>query len=238
MLRSLRWAFGLLTVLPLVPRDAPRPGEIGRALAAFPLVGAVVGGGVAGLRALAASLGATPAVAAAVALSAWVLLTGGLHLDGLMDAVDGLLGGRTPAQRLAIMRDERVGAFGALAGMLLLLLKFTALLSAPPPGVVLAAVLGRAVMAVAVAAFPAGRPEGLGAWWKRQATPRYAALAAIGGALPALLSGPRGWLALVAATGALMLGSRFALRRLPGLTGDLYGALCEGAELAALLAWS
>ena len=74
-------------------------------------------------------------VAAALVLVAWVALTGALHLDGFLDACDGLLGGGTPEERLRIMRDERVGAFALAGGILLLLVKYSALAAVPgaPP---------------------------------------------------------------------------------------------------------
>ena len=233
-----RLALCFLTVLPVMPREEGPAQAWGRALALFPLVGAVVGGGVLAVRQAALALGTTPALASALAVAAGVLLTGGLHLDGLMDAADGLLGGATPEARLTIMRDERVGAFGALAGMVALLLKFAALPSVPPWGVVLAAVWSRTLMALAVVAYPYARPTGLGAWWKAHARPHHGGLAvALAGALT-LAAGLRSAVigGLVALGGVLL--TRWMLRRVPGLTGDLYGALGELTETLALVLWA
>ena len=87
-----------------------------------------------------------------------------LHFDGFVDAVDGLLGGRTPEDRLRIQRDESVGAFAVAGAATLLLLKFAALgaVWAPPAAYILAPLMGRWVMSVSVALFPYARAEGLG----------------------------------------------------------------------------
>ncbi len=237
-MQPLRVALGFLTVLPVRPQETPPPRVWGRALSAFPLVGALVGGAVASVRGVALAWGIPPALAAALALTTGVLLTGGLHLDGLMDAADGLLGGATPEQRLTIMRDERVGAFGALAGLLALLLKFAALQSAPPAGIVLAGVWSRTVMALAVVGFPYARATGLGAWWKRHARRRDAGLAAgLAGGL-SLAAGWPGVLGGLLVTLTAWATARWALRRVPGLTGDLYGALGELSETLALVLWA
>ncbi len=237
-MQALRLALGFLTVIPAMPREEVPPARWGAALGMFPLVGALIGGAVLAVRAGALVVGFSPALAAALALTAGTMLTGGLHLDGLMDAADGLLGGATPEQRLTIMRDERVGAFGVLAGGLTLLLKFAALQHAAPEGVVLAAVWGRAVMAVAVVGFPYARPTGLGAWWKQHARPRHA-WAAVG--VAGLLTLAAGWKGLLAGLAVACLAwgtARWMLRRVPGLTGDLYGALGELSETLALILWT
>ena len=92
----------------------------------------------------------------------WVLVTGALHLDGFLDSCDGLFGGHTPEARLRIMRDERAGAFAVIGGILLMLLKYAALAGNPHriAALILAPVVGRWGMAVAVVAFPYGRPRG------------------------------------------------------------------------------
>jgi len=240
-LRRLFRAWGaavrFLTVVPWGRWDAARPEDLGCAAALFPWVGGLLGLAAAGARWAVLAAGGTPALAAAVALAVWVALTGGLHLDGLMDAADGLLGGRTPEHRLEIMRDERVGAFGVLAAGLVLLLKFAALESAPVAALVLAPMVGRWVMTLAMAAFPYARPQGLGRMWYDQTGWRaaLAATAAVAWALLAL-DWPWGWLAWGVAAGVAVLVVRWVLRRLPaGLTGDVYGALAEMAETAVLI---
>ncbi len=235
-------AVQFLTVLPPLVSRPFTAEELGRAVGWFPLVGALLGAVLAGMDWL---LGRAfpPVVTAALVLAAWVLATGALHLDGFLDSCDGLLGGHTPEARLRIMRDERAGAFAVIGGILLLLLKYAALLGNPDRRAALLAapVVGRWGMASAVVAFPYGRAEGLGramkdnARWRQLLLASLLAVAAVAGVFAAV---PGGWRAAPALPLAAVLtwaGGSFVLRRLPGLTGDTYGALCELLEAMVLL---
>ncbi|TAK10900.1 MAG: adenosylcobinamide-GDP ribazoletransferase [Anaerolineae bacterium] len=235
--------FASLQFLTTVPAIIRRPftlPELGRAVAFYPLIGALLGLVLAGVW---LGLGRVfdLLVVAGLTLTAWVLFTGGLHLDGLMDSADGVLGGNDLEQRLLIMKDERVGAFGALAGGLALLMKFALLAQSGLGWVALpvAALAGRWGMAVVIVAFPPARPEGLGSMVKAHARPLHAAVAsAIAAGLGFTLAGPPGLLALVIAGLSAWALAAFTLRRLPGLTGDIYGAICEILEIIALLVLS
>jgi adenosylcobinamide-GDP ribazoletransferase len=231
-------AVQFLTIAPPVIKRPFTAREMGQAVGFYPLVGLLIGGVLLGADALLALI--LPAQArSALVLALWVLLTGALHLDGFLDACDGLLGGYTPASRLEIMRDERVGAYALAGGILLLLVKFSALsgLDSAFPALLLAPSLGRWGMAVAIVAFPYARPEGLGRDVKDHATWRQAALATLVTLVVAGLAGGMwGLIALGLAGLAVWLGARFALRRIPGLTGDIYGALNEMIEMIVLLA--
>ena len=139
-------------------------------------------------------------VTAALVLAAWVLGTGALHLDGFLDSCDGLFGGHTPEARLRIIRDERAGAFAVIGGILLLLLKYAALAGNPDPlaALVVAPVLGRWGMAVAVVCFPYGRAEGLGRAMKDHAGwPQAVFASLLTGAIVAgvVIFGSSGWCA-------------------------------------------
>ena len=230
-------ALQFLTLTPPIVRRPFTPVEMGWSVSCFPLVGALLGGLLAGLNWSLARL--FPAgVSAALLLASWVGITGALHLDGLLDACDGLFGGRTPESRLRIMRDERVGAFGVAGGVLLLLLKATALTVVAPrlTPLLLAPTLARWSMALAIVAFPYARTRGVGRAMKDHAGWGQATLATVVALAVAWFAG--GWMGLVAAalavvtTGAL---AGFALSRLPGLTGDVYGAVCEVVETVVLL---
>src|SRR5260370_31477085 len=113
---------------------------------------------------------------AALLVVALVILTGGLHLDGLMDTCDGLFGGRTRERKLEIMRDSRVGSFGVLGAACVLLLKFALLASIPVQWLPLALLLilpsARWSMALALRVFPPARPTGLGSAYHRAVTTR------------------------------------------------------------------
>jgi len=169
------------------------------------------------------------------------VLSGGLHLDGLADGLDGLAGGDA-AHRLAIMRDSRIGVFGAVGVILALLLSLVALAELPAPArapaLVLAPVVGRLTPLLAGAVFPAATPStGAGdafmASLPRAAGLLYGAVALI---LAGLVLGPRGVAMVVTGVAAAMIWSAFLVRRMGGLTGDGLGAGVELAELGVLLA--
>ena len=231
-------ALGFLTALP-VPRRVANAAALARALIFFPLVGLLVGAVLLGLDLLLAPL-LPNGVRVALLLGAGIGLTRALHLDGLMDCCDGLFGGFTPERRLEIMRDSRVGAFGVLGAIVVLLLRFNGLAALSDPwlvaGLLLPPTLGRWAMTLAIVAYPYGRKGGLGVAFKEGASWRQVALAGIlaTGAAVALWW-PWGVLALPVAA-ALTAGlARFMRGRLPGLTGDCYGAINEIVEVVLLL---
>lgn len=231
LLRDVNGAFSLLTTLPTLDHFPEQPG---RAYAYFPLVGVVVGLLLWGAAVMLARV-VPPDVAAFGVLLTWVLLTGGLHLDGVGDACDGLFAQVQPERRLEIMKDARAGAWAVIGLGLLLLGKWIALRGAPPSALVLAAVTGRWVIVIATVSFPYARQTGMGGFFRRGlgrvqvivASVTWAAvLAFYGAALPAV----GGTLLIV------VLAAWWAARRLGGgLTGDVYGALCELTELCVLL---
>jgi adenosylcobinamide-GDP ribazoletransferase len=198
------------------------------------------------LAALAAQWLFAGGLGAALTLLVWVLLTGGLHYDGLMDACDGLLSHRATEERLRIMRDVHMGAWGVLGGGLALLIQFAALsqLFALPverwlAALLLAPVLARWALSLAVVAFPYGRESGWGLTLKQNAGRRQLLLATIATlvliAIVQTWVGLAAWLAVMA---AIMLLARFALDRLPGLTGDVYGLMAVVAETVVLLVFA
>jgi adenosylcobinamide-GDP ribazoletransferase len=135
------------------------------------------------------------------------------------------------------MRDSRVGAFGVAGGGLLLLAKYAAIVSLPHlSGLLLAPVLGRWVLSTAIFAYPYAREKGMGRDMKDNVRWPQVTLATVVTMLISwLFAGWTGLLAFILAGIVLWLGASFILRRIPGLTGDSYGALCELGELAALL---
>ncbi len=242
MCRTIRLAFSFLTVLPFSVSEV-EDRELGSTVAWFPLVGLAVGSVLVltawiGVRSVGAG------VAGVLALAAWVGLTGALHVDGFLDVCDGLFGGPTPQERLRIMRDERVGAFAVAGGTLLFLAKYAALvglLEAPSwpsaAGTLLVApVLGRWAMSLATVAFPYARPQGLGRAMNAHAGLGEIALAgAFALGIAGLVLGARGAGLWGGATALAWLAGRWATRRVPGFTGDMYGALCEVTEAAVLV---
>jgi adenosylcobinamide-GDP ribazoletransferase len=230
-------ALQFLTVAPPIIRRLFTLEEMGRAVGYFPLIGALLGSILATLYwGLAYILPGE--VATALVLAAWVYATGALHLDGFLDTCDGLFGGHTPEDRLHIMRDERIGAFAMAGGGLLLICKYAALANSPDPlvSLLLATTLARWAMSGAIVLSPYARPRGLGRAMKDHSGGRQLLVATVVTLSVALAAG--GWMGLVAAAlvgVSTWLAARFALRRLPGLTGDVYGAICELIEALVLV---
>lgn len=235
-MRGLRLAIGFLTILPVGPIQ---PGPMGAARAYFPLVGLGLGGLLAGLD-LAASQVLPPPVVGALLVAGLLVLTRALHTEGFLDTCDGLLGGRDRESRLAILRDSHVGAFAAIGGACLLLLKWTLLAGIPESErlglLILFACFSRFAMVAAMSVFPYARTQGLGTAFQDGASWRQLALALLTAAVAGgLLLGIAGLLLLAIATVvALGLGLWFR-RLLDGMTGDTYGATNEVAEVTVLL---
>ena len=147
----------------------------------------------------------------------------------------------TPEKRLhSIMKDERVGAFAVVGGILLLLTKYAALAGTQDRlgAYLLAPLLGRWGMTLAIVLFPYARTEGLGRAMKDNAGWRQVFAATVLAGVACWWAGEeRGLLAMALTAGATWIIRHrcFALRRLPGLTGDIYGDICEIVEVAVLL---
>lgn len=242
-INALLTALQFLLVSPAFIRRPFTPEELGAAVGFYPLAGMVLGLLLAGGHYLLA-LVLPPLLSAVLTLVLWVILTGALHLDGFIDTIDGLLGGFTPEQRMEIMRDERVGAYALAGGTLLLLTKFSALAAAPwlTPALLIAPLLGRWGIALAVVAYPYARQSGLGRAVKDHAgLPQAvgATLFTLAALVVLALWAPIAPVifSLFVAGLVTILFARFALRRLPGLTGDIYGAINELVEAAVLIIW-
>ncbi|HEX7117846.1 MAG TPA: adenosylcobinamide-GDP ribazoletransferase [Longimicrobiales bacterium] len=231
---GLRAALRHLTVVPVPYRGAEAAIAPARALPWFPVVGAVVGSAVAAVLALPLP----PLPRAALALGAWVALTGGLHEDGLMDSADAAFAPVPRERRLEILEDPRVGAHGATAGALSLLLRFAALAAVPAAAPVPAAVAGRWLMTLSLAWWRPARPDGLGAGFAAGATATGPTLVALGllAAVAAVVGPARTAAAAAAALVAGLCAAAWLARRFGGLTGDAHGAAGIAAETAALLA--
>lgn len=245
-MRPFLLAVSFLTRLPVRISGDLREADLASTAAWFPLVGALVGGLV-GVVEWSGTVVAGPLVGPALAVLATALVTGGLHLDGAADTVDGLASGPDRARALAVMRDSRVGAFGALTVGLDVLMRFALLVSVAPsrrwPALIGSAVAGRSAVVWAVARFPYARAvPGLGSPFARRVRPARLLMAGcLAAATTGVLAVGAGWRAPLGLGLALLAGAlaAFALNdRLGGLTGDTYGFVNEVAEIAALLAWA
>jgi len=238
-------AVQFLLISPAFVRRPFTPGELGRSTAYFPLVGVLLGGLLAAADLMLATVFPVQ-VRSALVLGLWIVLTGALHFDGLLDACDGLFGAGTPKRRMEIMRDERTGAYAAAGGVLILLTMFSAM-NAIEHGrwaaLLLAPTLGRCGVTLAVVAFPYGRAAGLGRDIKDHAHASQAAAAlltaiAVVGIVCSVLQDLGVAAALVSAAVVWWLASQFVLRRIPGMTGDTYGAINMLIEASVLLTFA
>ncbi|MDI6894754.1 MAG: adenosylcobinamide-GDP ribazoletransferase [Bacillota bacterium] len=248
-MRRLRTAFSILTVIPTGAERAGAslsPGDLVRCVPFFPVVGACLGGALALTNHLLSPLLPGQVVAALLVALAWAL-TGGIHLDGVADTADGLASRAPAARALEIMRDPRVGAVGAAAAFLTVLLKYASLAALPAAprtaALLVMSALGRQGMVTVMPFYRyprelpglaspfAGRVSRGQAVLTLAITSLLVAAACLGYPryAPALSGG-----AVLGLVGSSLAASRLA-RRLGGLTGDVYGALCELAETVFLL---
>ena len=177
---------------------------------------------------------------AALLVAGLVMLTGGLHLDGLMDSCDGLFGGSTRERKLEIMRDSRVGSFGVLGGACILLLKFALLASIRihtlPLALLVALPSARWALVLALRVFPSARPSGLGSAFRQAVTTLQLVQAGIIALAIVLIAGRfLGLIVWMTASVVTLLLGWWITRSIGGLTGDSYGAIEEVGEVVALL---
>ena len=235
-MRTLRTAFGLMTTLPVRLPDNWSAGDSGRASVWYPFVGLIIGT-LAWLAWTGSMLIFPPWVAAVVTLTTWVMLTGGLHLDGLADCCDGLFASTSLERRLEIMKDPHIGAFGVLGLILVLFLKVAALASltqAAGFSILLAASLARLCILPA-ALLPMARPSGMGADFAAGFRRTFIFWGAITPLLLAVLLGIRGIISIMMGVGALLLILWLARSRIGGVTGDVFGMIVEVVEVVVLL---
>lgn len=230
-------ALRFLTIIPISRRRIPQGTELASSLAYFPLVGALLGS-ILALMDMLLSHSWSNSLVAAFTVVALVILTGGLHLDGLADTIDGLLGGRSRGEKLRIMEGSTIGTFGALALLCTLLLKFALLMELPDPlrrkALFIVPMLGRWAMVYGAFVSPAAKERGMGSVFKTCDQKKGFALATITAVTLSLLFGVWGLALLVSIWLATALLSQAIARQLGGLTGDTYGALCEIDEVLGL----
>jgi adenosylcobinamide-GDP ribazoletransferase len=233
-------AVRFLTIVPVPGREASAPGALGRAAWWFPVVGLALGACLVAADRLLSSV--FPSLLEAILVVAvWKILTGGLHLDGLADAIDGIAG-RDAERRIAIMRDSRLGAFGAIAIGLCLLISVGALDAVPAPRrpavLLLAPAIGRLAPVLIGPLFPAATPgQGSGADFLEGLSPWATPVQVCGlWILAAALLGSWSGLLLSLALAPVLLWAVFLASRVGGLTGDALGASVEIGEMTTLTA--
>jgi adenosylcobinamide-GDP ribazoletransferase len=237
---DLRVATALLTRVPMPHPEGAASQGLARAQRAFPLVGAIIGLVIGLADLLLLKLGIPPLAAAALALGAGAALTGALHEDGLADVGDGFGGGRDRAAKLSIMRDSRLGTYGAMVLLVGFVAKVSALASLPAaavvPGLVVAHALGRAALPVLAASLPFARDDGLGQSAGRPETATAVTAVVIAVVIALLcLTAKEALLAMVVTAAGAAAMAWLAWRQIGGVTGDVFGAAEQVVETAVLV---
>ncbi|CAI82814.1 MULTISPECIES: adenosylcobinamide-GDP ribazoletransferase [Dehalococcoides] len=238
-------AFRFLTNIPVPWLKEDWQGEksrldFARSLGFYPLVGLIIGLILVGLGWV-FSLFLPDVLTAALLIISLVIITGGLHLDGLTDTFDGIAAGHKSFERAQeVMHLPGVGAIGVLAAICLLLLKFSAVLSLPSEsfitGLILFPLISRWAMVYAVVKYPYIRSQGLGKELKGETAKASLWCATIFClTVCVVLGGWAGFLAMFGSWLLVMYLASFFKRRLGGLNGDTYGSINEFTEVAALV---
>jgi adenosylcobinamide-GDP ribazoletransferase len=238
-LSGLMAAFQFLTILPV--KRSFTAVQLGRSSVYFPLIGLAIGLILAGFHYVFRVFPAPVANLLLIVLLA--ILSGGIHLDGVADTMDGIAGHRTPAQRLQIMRDSRIGGFGAIGLIFVLMIQYVSLNGIPNPpdrlvvfGLILAPVVSRWTMVNAIFAYPYARPEGLGKVYKDAVTRQHFSLVTlVTAAVSVLLFGISGLIIMAGTWAIVNLLALYLKHQLTGLTGDTYGAVNEVATASVFL---
>lgn len=239
MIKPFLISLQFLTRLPVRLASQPNEKDLGNSLLFYPLVGFIIGLILVGLGWLLS--GSPPLVTAALLVATWVLITGGLHLDGLADSADAWIGGMGDRTRmLAIMKDPNCGPAGVTAIVLILLLKFAALYSLAIANewitVLLAIILARTLLPLLFLTTPYVRSNGLGTSLAIHQPRRWSIFIVVTTfALMLLLTDIQYLLLSLTAVVTFLLLRHLMLHRIAGTTGDTAGALVEITEATVLL---
>ncbi|RIV29294.1 adenosylcobinamide-GDP ribazoletransferase [Alicyclobacillaceae bacterium I2511] len=246
--RTFALAVTFLSIIPVPTLADVSQQELRHSVTWYPWVGALLGG-VAFVVQGAAGLVLPPLPATGLALGVYTLLTGGLHVDGLMDTADALGSRHNREAALAVMKDSRVGAMGVLVAVLLLGGKWSALAALPTRDLwafVAVPTVARMALVWSMTLAPSARPQGLGAFYARGIGRKVVGGAAVSTVfltfLPGLVgksAGDNVWMCTVAlwllTAGLTLAFTHWMTRRFGGMTGDTYGALNELVEWSGWL---
>lgn len=250
MLNEFLIALQFLTRIFIVRQSVWTEQSFGESVKFFPAVGAVLGICCAMIVGVLNFLSAEslPLLVGAVGFSAMILLTGGIHCDGLMDSADGLFSGREREKILDIMKDSRAGSFGVVAMILVAVLNVTALAELAKSTADLCAaifsapIIGRLMMVVTIGKFPYARPTGMGKAFAQFTTRRTVLFAAVESVIFLALLNFVDVKFFVTATVATLFAAlvtwrfaTFATEKIGGVTGDIYGAVSTLSETCTLI---
>lgn len=233
-MRTFLAAVSFLTIV-RVPTQSVPPG---RAAIFFPLVGAILGAAGAGLF-LAANLVLPLSLAALITVAFWTLISGVLHEDGLADVADAMRAGRAREKMLAILKDSRIGTYGAVAIVLSIVARWQALLHVPARRILIVCIVAQAVPRAAMVALawlsrPSG--DGLGLAFSASLTTTGALIAIAQGLLASMLLGWRPGLLILAGAYLIVRAARaYFYKRIGGVNGDCLGATEQLLEIFVLV---
>ncbi len=230
-------ALQFLTILPVQIKAEIKAKDFGKALFYFPIVGMLIG---LLLSLVALLLGFLPdLVIGAAVLAVSVIITAGIHLDGFADTCDGFYGSRPKEEILKIMRDSRIGVMGVAGVVILLLLKFTLLVSIPRDflwkSLMMMAAFARWSQGFSCLTSGYARRQGKAKFFIEYASEKdviRAGLLTL--ALFLLLAGLKGALIFIMAFLCVLLFTEYVKRKIGAMTGDTIGATSEIAEAALL----
>ena len=237
---SLAWQ--LLTIIPLPGGSGSKIPSVtfGTSLRWFPLIGFLLGASLVMIDRFLGSL-FPPVIVNMVTLTLYVLVTGGLHLDGWADTVDALSGGRDPDHRLTILRDSRIGALGATGLMLILGLRYAGLLTLPVgfrEGMLLCMpAIGRWAMVIGCWGVVYPRSEGLAAQFIRTVSWRdvLVATTVVGLGLWGMFDAVTVAMLMIVVCLVVRTVVWWMSKKFGGITGDVLGAMNEGVEVLFLI---
>ncbi len=228
--------------------------SFGESVKFFPTIGAVIGiicAGVVGMMNFFAG-GNLPLLTGAIGFVTLIILTGGIHCDGLMDSADGLFSGREREKILQIMKDSRAGSFGVVAMILVAALEISALTELARlstkflcAAIFSAPIIARLMMVVTIGAFPYARPDGMGKAFAKFTTRRtifFATIEATLLLLPLNIIDEKIFLsAALSVIIALIVTwkfAKFSVKKIGGVTGDIYGAVTTLVEMFVLITFA
>jgi len=227
-----------LTRLPL-PQVIFEENQFASAIPFFPMVGIIIGGFLATIQFIGRNFLPVRAMAALLVLFN-AAITGGMHLDGFADTMDGLFCGKDRETKLEVMRDSLTGAYGVMGITMVFLLKYAFLSSISDDYILYALVsfplLSRWMMAFSILFFPYGREKGLGKVFTNYKSPGiYYIVSILVFGVMYLIAGMEGIIVALVTLIMAVIFIRYITAELGGMTGDTYGALNEFCEIIVLL---
>ncbi|MCP4176846.1 MAG: adenosylcobinamide-GDP ribazoletransferase [bacterium] len=242
-MKKIIYAFRFLTIIPIKWKQGEDMGEVARSISFFPLVGIVIGFSNIAVYYI-SNLFFSPIFTSVAVVVWWIIITGGLHLDGLADTSDGVWGGTTKERRLEIMKDSRTGVFGVLTLISVILLKVVTVYEIVLLDqkitcslLLLAPVLGRWISVLSIFFFKSAKEDGLGHFFRENIGKKELLTAFIlTSVIIYFTAGLGSFIILFSVSTLSVLASLYFCAKLGGLTGDIYGTLCESSELLSLFA--